>query len=257
MCSPTTHFPVYVGKVTIYGFIVNYDYQTGRNEITHVWKQTTIDADCMYPSLSSKINVIPPGFVCPGGPSLDRDFQNIQRQKYGETTCGCQCIEPPTISQCGLPCSKSYYDNTRRTVCALGCALTSLVSLMNYAGCNVDVCEVNRCRDCFTAKGNVKWDTIIRKYCPNKLRFVESRNSCPKSPEEWRRYCNDDQEFLILKVRPIKRVQNQLQRDNTPSSHFVLFRCLDRDGNILSMDPAYSGRYKPSQCKGVRVFRKN
>lgn len=259
VCSPTTHFPVYVGEVLIYEFGVSYDYQTKRNQIAYVSTYRG-SADCMYPSLSSKITVVPPGFVCPGGPVLDRDFQNIQRYKYGDNKCGCQCIEPPKLKQCELSCSKKLYDATRRNVCALGCALTSLVSLMNYAGCNVDVCEVNICRECFTKEGSVKWDTIIQKYCPNKLKFVEKRDSCPKSPEEWRKFHCDGKEFAILKVLrvdPTEQNRNKNRRQYRSHYHFVLFKCLDKDGNILSMDPAYSGRYEPGQCKGVRVFRKN
>jgi hypothetical protein len=63
---------------------------------------------------------------------------------------------------------------------------------MQYLGCNVDPCVVNGCNKCFDNNGNVIWSNIIQKYCLNKLSTKVEKLSCPRSKEEWKKYCNSD-----------------------------------------------------------------
>jgi hypothetical protein len=252
VCSPTTHFPVYIGDIPIYVFVVSYDYKTRRNQIISVGTYTVINADCMYPSLSSKITVIPPGFVCSGGPNLDRDIKYIQMAKFGQNECSlCKCIEPPPIKQCNLPCSRENYDKRRdRNFCSLGCALSSLVSVMQYLGCNVDPCVVNRCNECFNNKGNVIWGIIIQKYCRDKLNSNVRVEDPPKDIQTWKTFCKDNEQgiYRILQVT--------LPGRSRRGYHFVVFKCIDDQGNILTMDPAYNIKYKPENVVSIRVIRK-
>ena len=248
MCSPTTHFPVYIGYIPIYEFAVSYDYKTRRNQIFYVVTHT-INADCMYPSLSSKITVIPPGFVCSGGPNLDRDIKYIQMAKFGQNECSlCKCIEPPPIRQCNLPCSGENYDKRKGSFCSLGCALSSLVSVMKHVGCNVDPCDVNRCNECFDNDGNVRWSNIIRRYCEDKLNTNVRIEDPPKDIQTWKTFCKDNEQgiYRILKVKIRGRT----------GKHFVVFKCIDDQGNILTMDPAYNIKYKPKNVVSIRVIRK-
>jgi hypothetical protein len=193
----------------------------------------------------------------------------LREIKYGKGACDedkCKCIDFPDVKQCDrdprkLPCRDHTYDNDKRgrTFCQLGCALSSLVSVMRYVGCNVDPCDVNGCNECFNDKGNVKWDTIIQKYCPDKLRFVGRKESCPKNIHEWKTYCSNNQfailQMQILRVNPSRQEEYSRTGRSRTSYHFVVFRCVDDKGNILTMDPGYNnGRYRPEDCKGMRIF---
>jgi len=262
ICSQTTFFPVYVDTVVYYVFVVSYDYKTKKNQIVHVATNMTNDINCLYPSMSPKIVIDPGAFVCPGGPNLDRDIKYIQMAKFGQNECSlCKCIEPPPIRQCNLPCSGENYDKRKGSFCSLGCALSSLVSVMQYLGCNVDPCDVNRCNECFDNRGNVIWSNIIQKYCLNKLSTKVEKLSCPRSKEEWKKYCNSDK-YVITNVNTEgqegsrRRTEGNRNIRIRSSQHFVVFKCIKEDGTLETMDPAYSGKYKLSDCRDIRVIYK-
>jgi len=253
-CGPNVNIPVWIGEVKYWVFHVR------ENKITSSWSLPWFWS-CTYPSLSPEIVLLEGTFECPGGPNLERDAKYLREIKYGKGACDedkCKCVNFHPINQCNLECSGSNYDKRKETFCSLGCALSSLVSVMKYVGCNVDPCDVNKCNECFDDRGNVKWDIIIRKYCPDKLRFVERKESCPKNIHEWKTYCSNDQ-FAILQMQ-ILRVNTSRQEEQSragrsrTSYHFVVFKCVDEKGNILTMDPAYNGRYRPEDCKGMRIF---
>jgi hypothetical protein len=182
--------------------------------------------------------------------------------KFGQNECSlCKCIEPPPIKQCNLPCSREKYDKRKGSFCSLGCALSSLVSVMQYVGCNVDPCVVNECKECFNNKGNVIWSNIIQKYCLNKLSTKVERLSCPRSKEEWKKYCNSDK-YVITNVNTEgqegsrRRTEGNRNIRIRSSQHFVVFKCIKEDGTLETMDPAYSGKYKLSDCRDIRVIYK-
>ena len=260
--NPNAEFPVWIGRVDYWVFHVR------ENKITSPWSLAWF-WNCTYPSLSPEIVLLEGTFECPGGPKLERDAKYLREIKYGKGACDedkCKCIDFPDVKQCNpdrreLPCRDETYDNDKRgrTFCQLGCALSSLVSVMRHVGCNVDPCVVNRCNECFDDRGNVKWDTIIQKYCPDKLRFVGRKESCPKNIHEWKTYCSNNQfailQMQILRVNPSRQEGQSIALGQRPRYHFVVFRCIDEKGNILTMDPGYNnGRYRPEDCKGMRIF---
>jgi hypothetical protein len=104
----------------------------------------------------------------------------------------------------------------------------------------------------------VIWSNIIQKYCPDKVRFVERKENCPRTIDEWRAYCSNDRFVIlrVLRVNPSRQRGQFRAEDQRPHDHFVVFKCVDEKGNILAMDPAYDGRYRPADCKGMRVFSK-
>ncbi len=253
-CGPNVNIPVWIGEAKYWVFYVR------ENKITSKWSVPWFFG-CKYPSLSPEIVLLEGTFECPGGPNLERDAKYLREIKYGKGACDedkCKCVDFPPINQCNLPCSREKYDKREKNFCSLGCALSSLVSVMQYVGCNVDPCDVNKCNECFDDKGNVKWDVIIRKYCPDKLRFVERKDNCPRTIDEWRAYCSNDQfailQMQILRVNPSRQEGQSIALGQRPHNHFVVFRCVDEKGNILTMDPAYDGRYRPADCKGMRIF---
>jgi hypothetical protein len=132
---------------------------------------------------------------------------------------------------------------------------------MQYVGCNVDPCVVNRCNECFDDKGNVKWGIIIQKYCPNKLNTKVEKLSCPRSIEEWKKYCNSDK-YVIINVNTSEQEGSRRRTEGNRNvrrrspQHFVVFKCIDKDGTLETMDPAYSGKYKLSDCQDIRVIYK-
>jgi len=267
--DPNAEFPVWIGRVTLWLFYVYYDPYKRENKIESAPPHTS-SWGCFFPSLSQEIVLLEGAFECPGGPNLERDAKYLREIKYGKGACDedkCKCIDFPDVNQCDtdprkLRCRDETYDNDKRgrTFCQLGCALSSLVSVMKHVGCNVDPCDVNRCNECFDDKGNVKWDIIIRKYCPDKLRFVERKDNCPRTIDEWRAYCSNDQfailQMQILRVNPSRQEEYSRTGRSRTSYHFVVFRCVDEKGNILTMDPAYGGRYRPEDCRGMRIFSK-
>jgi hypothetical protein len=262
VCSskPNAEFPVWIGTVNEWTFYVFYDPYKRENKIVP-YAVLPWYWNCLYPSLSPEIVLLEGTFECPGGPNLERDAKYLREIKYGKGACDedkCKCIDFPPIKQCNLPCSREKYDKREKNFCSLGCALSSLVSVMKYVGCNVDPCDVNRCNECFDDKGNVKWDIIIRKYCPDKLRFVERKDNCPRTIDEWRAYCSNNQfailQMQILRVNPSRQEEQSRAGRSRISYHFVVFRCVDEKGNILTMDPAYGGRYRPEDCRGMRIF---
>jgi hypothetical protein len=205
----------------------------------------------LYPSLSPEIVLLEGTFECPGGPNLERDAKYLREIKYGKGVCDedkCKCIDFPPINQCNLPCSREKYDKREKNFCSLGCALSSLVSVMQYVGCNVDPCVVNRCNECFNDKGNVIWGIIIQKYCRDKLNSNVRVEDSPKDIQTWKTFCKDNEQgiYRILQVKlPGRR-----------GYHFVVFKCIDDQGNILTMDPGYNIKYKPENVVSIRVIRK-
>jgi len=256
-CGPNVNIPVWIGTVNEWAFYVFYDPYKGENKIVpHAvlpwfW-------NCMYPSLSQEIVLLEGTFECPGGPNLERDAKYLREIKYGKGACDedkCKCIDFHDVKQCDtdprkLPCRNHTYDNDKRgrTFCQLGCALSSLVSVMKYVGCDVKPCDVNGCNECFDDKGNVKWDIIIRKYCRDKLNSNVRVEDPPKDIQTWKTFCKDNEQgiYRILKVRIRGRT----------AKHFVVFKCIDDQGNILTMDPAYNIKYKPKNVVSIRVIRK-
>ncbi|MFZ8784861.1 hypothetical protein [Thermocrinis sp.] len=233
------------------------------NEIKSKWSVRWFFG-CTYPSLSPEIVLLEGTFECPGGPKLERDAKYLREIKYGKDACDedkCKCIDFPPINQCNLPCSREKYDKRERSFCSLGCALSSLVSVMQYVGCDVDPCVVNRCNECFDDRGNVKWGIIIQKYCPNKLSTKVEKLSCPRSIEEWKKYCNSDK-YVIINVntqeQEVSRRRTEGNRNirRRSQQHFVVFKCIKEDGTLETMDPAYSGKYKLSDCQDMRVIYK-
>jgi hypothetical protein len=181
-CSPNVNIPVWIGEVNEWSFYVFYDPYKRKNKIvphsvlTWYW-------NCMYPFLSQEIVLLEGTFECPGGPNIERDAKYLKEIKYGKDACDedkCKCIGFPPIRQCNLPCSGQKYDKREKNFCSLGCALSSLVSVMQYVGCNVDPCVVNRCNECFDDKGNVIWGIIIQKYCRDKLNSNVRVEDSPK-----------------------------------------------------------------------------
>lgn len=165
VCGPNVNIPVWIGRVDYWVFYVR------ENKITSQWSLPWF-WNCMYPSLSPEIVLLEGTFECPGGPNLERDAKYLREIKYGKGVCDedkCKCIDFPPVKQCNLPCSRENYDKREKNFCSLGCALSSLVSVMQYVGCNVNPCVVNRCNECFNDKGNVIWGIIIQKYCRDKL----------------------------------------------------------------------------------------
>jgi hypothetical protein len=247
VCStfpPEDEFPVWIGEVKYWVFYVR------EGKITSKWDYL-FTLGCLYPSLSPEIVLLEGTFECPGGPNLERDAKYLREIKYGKGACDedkCKCIDFPPINQCNLPCSRENYDKRERSVCSLGCALSSLVWVMQYVGCNVDPCVVNRCNECFDDRGNVKWGIIIQKYCRDKLNSNVRVEHSPKDIQTWKTFCKDNEQgiYRILQVKLPGRV----------GYHFVVFKCIDDQGNILTMDPGYNIKYKPENVVSIRVIRK-
>jgi hypothetical protein len=244
VCSPNVEIPVWIGDVKYWVFYVR------ENKIRSKWS-VTWDWDCMYPSLSPEIVLLEGTFECPGGPNLERDAKYLREIKYGKGACDkdkCKCIDFPPINQCNLPCSREKYDKREKNFCSLGCALSSLVSVMQYVGCDVDPCVVNRCNECFNDRGNVIWSNIIQKYCRDKLNSNVRAEDSPKDIQTWETFCKDNEQgiYRVLQVKLPGRI----------GYHFVVFKCIDDQGNILTMDPAYNIKYKPENVISIRVIRK-
>jgi hypothetical protein len=264
VCGPNVEIPVWIGAVNEWSFYVFYDPYKRENKIVpHAvlpwfW-------NCAYPSLSPEIVLLEGTFECPGGPNLERDAKYLREIKYGKGACDedkCKCVDFPHINQCNLLCSREKYDKREKNFCSLGCALSSLVSVMQYVGCNVDPCKVNEeCNECFDDKGNVIWSNIIQKYCLNKLSTKVERLSCPRSIEEWKKYCNSDK-YVIINVNTEEQEGSRRRTWGNrnirirSSQHFVVFKCIKEDGTLETMDPAYSGKYKLSDCRDIRVIYK-
>gem|GEM_PF-3897050 len=245
-CGPNVNIPVWIGEVKYWVFHVR------ENKITSSWSLPWFWS-CTYPSLSPEIVLLEGTFECPGGPNLERDAKYLREIKYGKGACDedkCKCIDFPPINQCNLPCSRENYDKRERSFCSLGCALSSLVSVMQYLGCNVDPCVVNRCNECFNNKGNVIWGIIIQKYCRDKLNSNVRVEDSPKDIQTWKTFCKDNEQgiYRILQVK--------LPGRSRIGYHFVVFKCIDDQGNILTMDPAYNIKYKPENVVSIRVIRK-
>jgi len=126
------------------------------------------------------------------------------------------------------------YDGTNYTICRKGCALASLVMLMNSEGCYTDLPTVNACEKCFKAGGDVDWGKILNTYCPSDKHIY--RVDAP--PTRFQNLLSPAQLKQDLKngYRYILRVKRT--KDAPDCTHFVFLKGISDDcGKLEVIDP--------------------
>ncbi|MCE5194674.1 MAG: hypothetical protein LLF28_04340 [Nitrospiraceae bacterium] len=183
---------------------------------------------------------------------------NLDNNCNGQVDEGCGCgitlpIMPEQIRQCDskFNTTEIKYDNTKKTICRQGCAMSSLTMLMNSAGCYVDLHTVNSCQECFKS-GEVDWGKVLIKYCP-QVKYNKRKDFSYDFPEPLQSVLNITQ--LRDDFENGYKYILQIQGSDGRCSHFVLLKGISDDCSELQViDPANRVTTVSEIC-GYRRFK--
>jgi len=192
--------------------------------------------------------VLPQAEIC----GNDKD-ENCDGQK-DEGCCGYTIPNVPSpIPQCDTRWPNIKYDNTQKTICKKGCAMSSLTMLMNSMGCYTDLLTVNGCSECFVGAGSVDWEKILGAFCPS-VSYIDSKTFSKDAPQPFKQFIDPVQLKQDMKngYRYILWVKSPT---GSQCGHFVFLKGISEDCNKLEViDPANTYTAITKIC-GYRKFK--
>jgi len=192
--------------------------------------------------------VTPVAEICGDGKDNNCDGQT------DEGCCGYTIPNVPSlIPQCDTRWPNIKYDNTQKTICKKGCAMSSLTMLMNSMGCYTDLLTVNGCSECFVGAGSVDWEKILGAFCPS-VSYIDSKTFSKDAPQPFKQFIDSVQlkQDMENGYRYILWVKSPT---GSQCGHFVFLKGISEDCNKLEViDPANTYTAITKIC-GYRKFK--